>query len=124
MKRFIAVVVAAAIVGVFSPIPSKAQEKNETTITGTVVDTYCLVTMAMGGQAHKQCAAMCAKNGAPLSIKEDKTGTLYLAAGQKNMVYASSGLEKYVEEKVTVKGKVYEKEGVKMIVVASVAPVK
>ena len=44
--------------------------------------------------------------------------------GQKNMVYASAGLEKYVEEKVTVKGTVYEKDGVKMIVVDSVSPAK
>ena len=88
------------------------------------MDTYCLVTMNMGGKAHKQCAAKCVKNGSPLGIRDEKTGTVYLVAGQKNMVYASSRLEKYVEERVTVRGTVYEKDGVRMIVVDSATPVK
>ncbi len=80
--------------------------------------------MNMSGSSHTQCAANCAKNGTPLSIKEDKTGTLYLAAGQKNMLCTSPGLEKYVEERVTVSGKVYKKNGVTMILVESVSPTK
>jgi hypothetical protein len=123
MKRFLEVAVTVLVVGGLSMTPSRAQGKDRS-MTGTVVDTYCLVTMGMGGKAHKQCAMMCARNGAPLSIKEEKTGALYLIAGQKNMVYASAGLEQYVEEKVTVKGKVYERDGVKMIVVDAVAPAR
>jgi len=121
MKRFMGIALVIAAVVLFFANPAYSQEKKDVTMTGTVIDTYCHVTMGMGGQAHKKCAEMCAKNGSPLSIKEEKSGTLYLAAGQKNMVYAPSGLEKYVEEKVTVKGKLYEKDGVKMIVVESVS---
>ncbi|MDE3056785.1 MAG: hypothetical protein KGJ59_02370 [Bacteroidota bacterium] len=123
MKRFIVVVALAAFPGLFLSHSVHAQGK-KVTITGTVEDTYCLLTMNMSGSAHKQCAANCAKNGSPLSIKEAKTGTLYLAAGQKNMLYASPGLEKYVEERVTVSGKVYRKNGVTMILVESVSPAK
>ena len=123
MKRFIAAVAIIATAGLFFSSPAQAGGKKGT-ITGTVVDTYCLVTMNMGGPGHKQCATNCAKNGSPLGIKEDKTGTVYLAAGQKNMLYASPGLEKYVEQRVTVQGTVYERDGVKMIVVDSAAPAK
>ena len=124
MKRFMGITLMIAAVMVFFANPAYSQGKKNVTMTGTVIDTYCHVTMGMGGEAHKKCAEMCAKNGSPLSIKEEQSGTIYLAAGQKNMVYASAGLEKYVEEKVTVKGTVYEKDGVKMIVVDSVSPAK
>jgi hypothetical protein len=123
MKQFVVAVAAAALVGLLYSNPLQAQGKKDA-ITGTVVDTYCLVTMNMGGKAHKQCAATCVKNGSPLGIKEEKSGTVYLVAGQKNMLYASSGMEKYVEERVTVRGTVYEKDGLRMIVVESATPVK
>lgn len=123
MKHSIVVAVIVVFAGIFTEQAVYAQGK-KATITGTVVDTYCLLTMDMSGSSHKQCAANCAKNGSSLSIKEDKTGTLYLAASQKNMLYASPGLEKYVEERVTVSGKVYKKNGVTMILVESVSPAK
>lgn len=104
--------------------PAQSQGK-KASITGTVVDTYCLVTMNMGGPSHKKCGTECARGGSPLSIKEDKSGTVYLAAGhQKNMVFASAGLEQYIEERVAVHGTVYERDGIRMIVVDSVTPVK
>jgi predicted lipoprotein with Yx(FWY)xxD motif len=123
MKSLISFIAAAAFLGLLCSTPLQAQGKKKA-VTGIVVDTYCLVTMNMGGEAHKQCAATCAKNGAPLGIKEDKTGAIYLVAGQKNMLYASSGLEKYVEDRVTARGTVYEKDGLRMIVVESATPVK
>ncbi len=123
MKNVVRVAAAAAFAALVFSIPAEAQEKKGA-VTGTVVDTYCLVTMNMGGTAHTQCSVTCAKSGAPLAVKEDKTGIVYLAAGQKNMLYASSGLEKYMEQRVTVRGKVYERDGVKMIVVDSAAPAK
>lgn len=123
MKHFAAVIIALLFLIALASPQATAQGK-KTTITGTVVDTYCLVTMNMGGASHKKCAAQCVRNGSPLSIKEEKTGTVYLAAGQKNMVYASPLLEKYVEERVVARGTVYERDGVKMIVLDSVTPAR
>ncbi len=117
MKRILMTV--AIVTGLLLTTTAKAQSK-KTSVTGTVVDTYCLVTMNMTAKPHVKCATTCAKNGAPLAIKEDKTGTVYLAAGQKNMLYASSGLDKYLEGHVTVKGTVYERDGIRMIIVDSV----
>jgi hypothetical protein len=124
MKQLIVLIVAVAVSGMF-PSHSAEAGGRKTAITGTVVDTYCLITMDMGGKSHTSCATTCVKSGAPLAIKEDKTGTVYLTAGhEKNMTFASSGLEQYVEQHVTVRGTLYERDGLKMIVVDSAAPAK
>jgi predicted lipoprotein with Yx(FWY)xxD motif len=123
MKHVFVTLAAVALMTLLFQSPAPAQGKKGT-VTGTVVDTYCLLTMNMGGKAHTKCAATCAKNGSPLAIKEDKTGTLYFAAGEKDMLYASSGLEKYVETRVTASGTIYNKDGVRMIVVDSAKPAK
>lgn len=101
-----------------------AQDKAEKTITGTVVDTYCLITMKMSGQAHKKCAAICAKNGVPIGIKEDKTGIIYLAQSQKDMMFAAPKLMDYLEERVTVKGTVHEQGGMKVVLIESISKAK
>ena len=122
-KNGVAAVLLIVLFAVSFSHQARAQGQ-EAEITGTVVDVYCLVTMNMEGKAHRQCAMECVKNGAPLGIKEEKTGAIYLVAGQKKMVYASSQLEKYVEQRVTARGTVYERGGVKMLVVDSAKPVK
>jgi hypothetical protein len=123
MKRTFIVVGIAALFALTSMRPLHAEGKKES-ITGTVVDVYCLVTMDMGGKSHKDCAAQCVTNGSPLGIKEDKTRSVYLAAGEKDMLCAPSGLEKYLEQRVTVRGEVYERNGVRMIIVESTAQAK
>ncbi len=121
MKPFVAV--ATILAGLLFANPLYAQGKTEL-LTGTVVDTYCHVTMNMGGKNHRQCAATCARNGSPLAIREERTGTLYLAVSQKDMLYAGTGLERFLEERVSVRGKIYERDGVKMILVESATSTK
>ncbi|MBI3004463.1 MAG: hypothetical protein HYY49_03505 [Ignavibacteriales bacterium] len=120
MNRLLLFILLTTILGT---TPGLAQEKT-VTITGTVVDTYCLITMDMSGKGHKKCAEACAKNGVPLGIQEEKTGTIYLAQSQKDMMYTSPALVKYLEEKVTVEGKVHQKGGMKVIVIESVSAAK
>ncbi len=122
MKKIVVLIAVAVALLWTNNVDAKGKKGS---ITGTVVDTYCLVTMDMGGASHKSCAAACAKSGAPLAIKEEKTGIVYLTAGQqKNMTFAASGLDKYLEQRVTVRGTLYERDGLKMIVVDSVTPEK
>ncbi len=124
MKKIVIIIAAVAVAGLFAMNNVGAMGKKKA-ITGTVADAYCLVTMDMGGSSHTKCATTCATNGGPLALKEDKTGIVYLLAGHgKNMTYASSGLEKYLEKRVTVEGTVFERDGLKMMVVDSATPVK
>lgn len=122
MKQYFAVIVFIASLFLTNSVVAQSKK---TAVRGTIADVYCLVTKDMEGKSHQQCAATCTNSGSPLGIKDDKTGTVYLTAGhQKDRTFASSGLEKYVEQHVTVIGTVYERDGLKMIVVDSVSPAK
>ena len=124
MKRlvFVAVIFVVGVQCLFAQGKGKA-----VTITGEVVETQCYVTGMTGpgkGESHKECAITCAKNGIPLSILEDKTGTLYLA-GQTATAQtgANKMLLEFVAEKVKVTGKVFEKGGMKFLLISKVAKV-
>ncbi len=94
------------------------------TIIGEVVESQCYITGLTGpgkGLSHKECALKCAKGGIPLSILEDKTGTLYLA-GQTKKAQSSAYelLLPFVAEKVKVTGRAFEKGGMKMLLISKV----
>ena len=103
-----------------------AQKKpgTEVTIIGEVIDTQCYLTNALGlgnGKEHKECALSCAKGGIPLSILEEKSGTIFLAGqSKKAMAGANELLQDYIAEKVKVSGRLLEKGGVKFILIAKV----
>ncbi len=104
-----------------------AQQKqgNERTIVGEVVDIQCYATGATGpgkGQKHKDCAIECAKGGIPLGILEDNSNTFYLAGQSKvAMKGANELLLPFVAERVKVTGKVYEKGGIKFLLIKKVS---
>ncbi len=103
-----------------------SQEKSSkvVTITGEVVATQCYVTGLTGpgkGPTHKECAISCAKGGIPLSILEDKTGKVYLAAqSKKAMSGANELLMPFIAEKVLVTGRVFEKGGMRLVLISKV----
>jgi hypothetical protein len=100
------------------------QNGKQITIIGEVVESQCYITGLNGpgkGAAHKECALTCAKGGIPLSILEDKTGKLFLAGQTKKaMAGANELLMPYVAEKVKVTGRIFEKGGMKMILISKV----
>jgi hypothetical protein len=100
------------------------QNGKQITIIGEVVESQCYITGLNGpgkGLSHKECALKCAKGGIPLSILEDKTGTLYLAGqSKKAMTGATELLLPFVAEKVKVTGRVFEKGGMKMLLISKV----
>ena len=103
-----------------------AQQKGvkEVSVVGEVVDIQCYVSGANGpgkGAGHKDCATSCAKGGIPLGILEDKTNTLYVAGQTKvAMKGANEMLLPFVAEKVKVTGKVYEKGGIKLLLISKI----
>ena len=75
-KLFAAATAAAFVVALGAPAFAK-----ETTIKGEVVDQTCYMKdHAKSGDAHKECAATCAKKGAPMAILTDD-GKLYQITG-------------------------------------------
>jgi hypothetical protein len=119
-KAFIAVLAIFIVCGF-----ALAQQKGkQITIVGEVVESQCYITGLNGpgkGLTHKECALRCAKGGIPLSILEDKTGTLYLAGqSKKAMSGANELLLPFVAEKVKVTGRLFEKGGMKMLLISKV----
>jgi hypothetical protein len=100
------------------------QNGKQITIVGEVVDSQCYITGLNGpgkGLSHKDCALMCAKGGIPLSILEDKTGTLYLAGqSKKAMAGANDLLIPFIAEKVKVTGRLFEKGGMKLLLISKI----
>ncbi|MCS7156878.1 MAG: hypothetical protein N0A16_04025 [Blastocatellia bacterium] len=97
----------------------------EVTVVGEIVDWNCYTKDAKNkGAAHRACAINCAKAGAPLGIVDEKTGELYKLAGEAWTANKNEKLIPFVAERVTIKGKVEKKEGVKVLTILSVEKAK
>jgi hypothetical protein len=121
MKKSLVAILTVFIISGFALAQQKGKQ---ITIVGEVVESQCYITGLNGpgkGLSHKECALKCAKGGIPLSILEDKTGTLYLAGQTKKaMAGANELLIPFVAEKVTATGRVFEKGGMKMLLINKV----
>jgi len=102
-----------------------AQEKTggkEVTITGHVVDPACYISMGLKGEQHKQCAVLCAKAGQAFGILDEKAGILYQVLEGSPGADPNKLLWDHAESKVTVKGIVFNKNGMHAIVPTEVKP--
>ena len=82
------------------------------TIKGEVVDLMCYLDHGAKGEKHKGCAAKCIKGGGPVGLltADDQ---LYLVIGDHKPM--NDELADKAAQTVTLKGKVVERNGVKMI---------
>jgi hypothetical protein len=108
-----------------------AQEKKvkpkEVTVTGRIVDSECYMKMGAKGysEEHHECAESCAKGGIPLMFLEDKTNDLYLTANEgMSMKSANETLLPYLDDKVTITGKLIERSGARLLVISSIEKAK
>jgi len=117
--------ITALVLLITSGFAFAQQNGKQITVIGEVVESQCYITGLNGpgkGIAHKECALKCAKGGIPLSILEDKTGKLYLAGqSKKAMAGANDLLIPFIAEKVKVTGRVFEKGGMKMLLISKVS---
>ena len=100
----------------------KSAEKK--TFVGHVVDLACYVGHSSIGDSHRECATTCAKAGIPLAILDQQTQTLYVPLAKNHHAPANAELMPFVEKDVRVTGTVVEKDGMKAILLESVAAVK
>lgn len=107
--------VVVAGLGTLLVLPGKslaADDKGATqTVKGEVVDLMCYLDHGAKGEKHKGCAEKCIKSGGPVGLlSEDQ---LYLVIGDHKPM--NDELAAKAGETVTLKGKVVEKHGMKMI---------
>ncbi len=90
-----------------------ADDKDATkTIKGEVVDLMCYIDHGAKGDKHKGCATKCIKSGGPVGLLTEDD-QLYLVIGDHKP--ANDVLADKAAQTVTLKGKVVEKNGMKMI---------
>jgi hypothetical protein len=91
-----------------------AEEKAGTTqsIKGEVVDLMCYLDHGAKGEKHKGCATKCIESGGPVGLltADDQ---LYLVIGDHAPI--NKELASKAAQTVTLKGKVVERHGMKMI---------
>ncbi len=111
-KLSVALVTLGAVLG--TPVLSFAAENaaQEKTVTGEVVDLMCYLDHGAKGEKHKGCAGKCIKSGGPVGLltSDDQ---LYLVIGDHKPM--NDELADKAAQTVTLKGKVVERNGMKMI---------
>jgi hypothetical protein len=122
---------AAAVLagaGLWSAPPIQAQTQGRMVrITGEIIDTFCHVTEIMfaSGTAHYQCAVWCAVGGIPVSVKtEDGEIYMVLRIDEDDTSVANPRLIRIQGSEATVSGELFERDGVKYLLVTQVADEK
>ena len=91
---------------------AEAKAGGETkTIKGEVVDLMCYLDHGAKGEKHKGCAEKCIKGGGPVGLLSGDQ--LYLVVGDHQPM--NEELAPKAAQTVTLKGKVVERHGMKMI---------
>jgi hypothetical protein len=80
-------------------------------VTGEIVDLMCYLDHGAKGEKHKGCAEKCIKGGGPVGLLSGDD--LYLVIGEHKPI--NDELAAKAAQTVTLKGKVVEKNGMKMI---------
>ncbi len=87
------------------------QDGSTQTIKGEVVDLMCYLDHGAKGEKHKGCAEKCIKNGGPVGLLSGDQ--VYLVVGEHQPI--NDQLAAKAGENVTLKGKVVERSGMKLI---------
>jgi hypothetical protein len=82
------------------------------TLKGEVVDLMCYLDHGAKGEKHKGCATKCIESGGPVGLLT-ANNQLYLVIGEHQPI--NKELASKAAETVTLKGKVVERNGMKMI---------
>ncbi len=86
-------------------------EDSAQTLTGEVVDLMCYLDHGATGEKHRECAETCIKANGPVGpLVGDK---VYLVIGEHKPI--NDKLASVASQTVTVKGKVVERSGMRMI---------
>ena len=117
MRRY----VLAGILSLILPLVLNAiAVASEKSVTGTLEDSFCYVTMGAHGASHQKCAMGCAKKGIPVLLVEDKTEKYYVLLPPKDAQSLPDDVINKMEDQVTVTGTEYSKGGMTFLTVNSV----
>ena len=114
-KSILMSAVVSLALGAAFTLPSRSFAADEggniQTITGEVVDLMCYLDHGAKGEKHKGCAEKCIAGGGPVGILSGDQ--VYLIVGEHQPM--NKELASKAAQTVTVKGKVVERSGMKLI---------
>jgi hypothetical protein len=122
MKKFVHAAGLALVLSLAAPAHAAAPTRVQ--VTGEIIDTWCYVTEIMYalGTAHHQCAVWCAVGGIPVSVLgEDGNVYVVLKVEDDDTNVANPRIVNIQTHKVTVDGDLYERDGVRYLIVTKVA---
>lgn len=122
-------ILSAVVLMLALAVSVSAQDKKmagDITVTGEIIDIKCYTTGMMGGKGaeHEDCAIACIKGGLPVGVLDEKSGDVYTIVPAKGTKGANEALLKFVAKRVTVKGKLAEKGGARILAYSSVEEIK
>jgi len=111
IAALVAAVSAWLAVPAINSMAAQAGADGTRTISGEVVDLMCYLDHGAKGEKHKSCAERCIKSGGPVGLLSGDQ--LYLVVGEHKPM--NDELAPKAGETVTLKGKVVERNGMKLI---------
>ena len=107
--------------------PVLAADGDRVTVTGEIIDTWCYYSGVMGGpdsvvgSAHHTCALWCSAGGIPIGLLAED-GTVYniLKLGPQDDATGGDTALRLAAHTITADGMLYERDGLKYIVVEKV----
>lgn len=115
-------VLAAAMSWLAVTTPEVRAQAAAKEIIGEVVDPACWVVNGARGESHRECAIACAKAGQTLAILQRKTNKLFLLSTEKPGEDPNAGVIDFCGQMVLVKGRVFTRNSVSAIRIASIEP--
>ena len=107
--------------------PATAEDGQRVTIRGEAIDTWCYFSGVMGppdavqGSAHHTCALWCSAGGIPVGLLgEDGQVYMVLKLGDSDHTNGGDTQLHIASHTITADGMLYERDGMKYIVVAEV----
>lgn len=118
---------ASALAVLALPVAGHAAEGTRIQVTGEIIDTWCYYSGVMGspdavvGSAHHTCALWCSAGGIPVGLLAED-GTVYMVLKVEDDAQAAGGdtLLKLAAHTVEADGMLFERDGLKYLVVADV----
>jgi type 1 fimbria pilin len=118
MKKIAVITAALVSASLFFTATVRAQDEHTdqddeaVTVKGEVVDLACYLGHGAQGKDHAACAKTCIESGLPVGIKT-ADGKTYILIGEHKPL--NKELAPYAAKTITVKGKVSERDGLRML---------
>lgn len=119
--------ILGALAAMALPLAGQAAEGTRIQVTGEIIDTWCYYSGVMGspeavvGSAHHTCALWCSAGGIPVGLlAEDGTVYMVLKVGDDAKSAGGDTLLKLAAHTVEADGMLYERDGLRYIVVSDV----